>query len=535
MNPNSTLSGEKRAFFLLLALVTLAGVLLRFVGNVPHGLNQDEASIGYDAWTLAHYGIDRNGYPWPVYPITWGSGGGSPLMVYLTVLATRVFGRGLFSLRFFPKLLGSLTPPLLALLAFAREKRGEVFGFLLAFLTVINPWHLMLSRWALDANTLPFFLALAILVFLWAADSADHRLPRYLLSAALFALCPYAYGSATIVIPVLLLLLGTLTVRLGRMTIKELLLSAFGFTLVLSPLILFFAVGVLGLPAIVTPYFSVPTFTASRSIFPSGLGLLRQMIDNMRYLFLLFTVGVERDELICNVLPGYAQMYRFTFPLTWAGICCSARGARRKNLSDACMLLLTVVTILFSLLIELDVNRVTLLLVPMLYFQALALTKLYSRKKGIAVAVSSALLCSAVLFARDYFGDRYAQLSREDFMPGYCEAVRAAVVLSGGEKPILSTYAHLAAPFMLALYETETPPDVFLNTVVWRDETAEFRVADAFADYTFGLPDELSDIDLDRNIVILHISELESFPGIDRCQTDIYDDFAVVSRRPAGD
>ena len=56
----------------LLLLLGL-GTFLRFyqIGLVPNGLQQDEASIGYEAYCLANFGTDRNGYVYPVYPITW--------------------------------------------------------------------------------------------------------------------------------------------------------------------------------------------------------------------------------------------------------------------------------------------------------------------------------------------------------------------------------------------------------------------------------------------------------------------------------
>ena len=534
---------EKNRTVLLLFLCLLGGAFLRLflLGRIPYGLNHDEASIGYDAWALAHYGIDRNGYPWPIYPITWGSGGGSPLMIYLVLLTTRLFGKSVASLRFFPAFLGALTPPVLALLTLVEpaesgdkaDKQASsrlIFAFFLAFLCAVNPWHLILSRWALDANTLPFFLTAALVSYLYAATRTAHRLPWYLLSAFLFALCPYAYGSATVVIPLALVLLGIHTCRIGRMTPRELLLSALLFLLILTPLLAVFAVNALHLPAIITPWFSVPRFTASRSVFPHGSGLAAQIKNNIRYLFLFFTIGSERDEIICNVLPGYAQMYRFTFPLTWIGLLLSLGGLVKKDLRDAAFVLLTAVTVLFSLFIELDINRMTMLLIPFLYFQSRALRFLYEKKAVIAAACCAVILCAAALFIRDYFGTRYADLSRSCFMPGYLEAVRDAKTLAGEDRSILSTREQLSAPFMLALYETELPPDAFLESVVWRDEKEEFRIATSFAGFTFGLPQDLSSIDLSRVVVILHESEVTDFPDIENCQVDSFGDFAVISR-----
>ena len=136
-------------------LIILAGAFLRFyaLGKIPYGLNQDEASIGYDAWTLATSGIDRNGYSWPVYPITWGSGGGSPLMVYLAVLTTKLFGATVFSLRLTPAVAGVLT--LVLFFFVVRMLLGDAAAFAGTAFLAVCPWHIILSRWALDSNTLP--------------------------------------------------------------------------------------------------------------------------------------------------------------------------------------------------------------------------------------------------------------------------------------------------------------------------------------------------------------------------------------------
>lgn len=50
------------------SLVLIAGFLTRvaFLDLLPGGLNQDEASAGYDAYAILKYGVDRNGMKYPV-------------------------------------------------------------------------------------------------------------------------------------------------------------------------------------------------------------------------------------------------------------------------------------------------------------------------------------------------------------------------------------------------------------------------------------------------------------------------------------
>jgi hypothetical protein len=67
-----------KAYVVSLVIISLYILVTRLFGLdlIPGGLNQDEAAIGYDAWALANYGIDRNGFTFPILPMSWGSGAG---------------------------------------------------------------------------------------------------------------------------------------------------------------------------------------------------------------------------------------------------------------------------------------------------------------------------------------------------------------------------------------------------------------------------------------------------------------------------
>ena len=185
---------------LLVVLILAIGIGLRLfeLGALPYGLNQDEASAGYDAWALLNYGVDRNGNTWPVLFESWGSGQ-NVLMSYLAMPFIALFGLTPFAVRLPNAIAGCLT--LIVFWRFSREVRGKAFGILALFILAINPWHIMMSRWALESNQLPFWLILGI----WLTVVSERR-PCALFGAAIsFGLALYAYGTAFFFLPLFLI------------------------------------------------------------------------------------------------------------------------------------------------------------------------------------------------------------------------------------------------------------------------------------------------------------------------------------------
>lgn len=64
----------KKYYKYILTAIFVIGILVRsaFFWIYPLGLNQDEASVTYDAYADLEYGFDRNGDHNPVYSVAWG-------------------------------------------------------------------------------------------------------------------------------------------------------------------------------------------------------------------------------------------------------------------------------------------------------------------------------------------------------------------------------------------------------------------------------------------------------------------------------
>lgn len=209
-------------FIALFCIVALAS-FLRFwqLGSVPISPDWDEASIGYNAYSLLKTGRDEYG---SFLPLTFRSFNDykPPLYIYLTVPSVAVFGLNVPAVRLPSAVFGVLAVIGVYLLASELIKRGRdktngsVFGIpgkigetiplLVALFLAISPWHIQFSRVAFEANV-------GVTLNIWAAFFFLRGLQKKSLltvSALLFVLSLYAYHSERIFVPTLVLFLGFL-------------------------------------------------------------------------------------------------------------------------------------------------------------------------------------------------------------------------------------------------------------------------------------------------------------------------------------
>lgn len=176
----------------LLIVIILLATCFRFykLGQYPIHLTNDEAALGYNAYSILKTGRDEHGVLMPVIFKSFGDWKPG-LYVYLAVPSVAVFGLTEFATRAPSALMGVLVVYLTYLLVsklFDNKKLALSSAFVLAIL----PWHIHFSRGAWEANVALTILLAALLLFLYALER-----PKYLVaSAALFALTLWTYQSA---------------------------------------------------------------------------------------------------------------------------------------------------------------------------------------------------------------------------------------------------------------------------------------------------------------------------------------------------
>lgn len=468
-----------KLLFLLLAVLAVFIRVYRF-GEVPGGINQDEAMAAVDAKALADYGTDRLGMKWPVHLTAWGFGQMSALLSYLMILPIRLFGLSVFSARL-PMLLISLAS-LAVLGIFAVKNFDCPEGVAIFAVAAISPWHILQSRWALDCNLFPHFL-LAGTAFL--VQGAEWKKRALYFSMVFFALSMYCYGIAIYTVPVFLLAACVYLLCKEQIKLRQAVAAGMIYLLIAWPFIACMLINTFGLKSLETPLFTIPYFPYSmraNDILFFSKEPLRQLGRNCLSLLTIFLQ--KYDGVICNEVKGFGTLYPLSLPFMAWGAVHSFRNFRH---STACaMTVLWFGTAVFSGLItaNVNINRINILFYPLIIFTGIGIAQCLSwlgrrrvlRRAG--VLIPAAYLAAFLLFAHTYFTS-YAGEIAETFMQDFGRAVSAAKGCDA-EKVYISAdaqypgYSHVSE----------------ILTLFYLDTDAHYYQSDAFRKkYSFHIPE----------------------------------------------
>lgn len=232
----------------LILIVFLAAVLrLVGLGVYPVGFTPDEASFGYDAWSLLQTGRDQWGKAWPLVFKSFGDGK-LPLQTYLIIPSVAIFGLSEFAVRLPNAIFGVLAVWATYLLV-SKAFKDKKLALMSAFLLAISPWHIPLSRGAFEANLTTFLMTIGFYWFFKIADSSGFLY----LSVLAFGLNLFSYHSARLVTPLLVGFLIYMYWRDKKLD-KNMLKFSLGF-------------GLFVLTAIITMFFGAADRVVTSSIF----------------------------------------------------------------------------------------------------------------------------------------------------------------------------------------------------------------------------------------------------------------------------
>jgi hypothetical protein len=466
----------------ILLIAIAVGIILRVwgFGANPPGLNQDEASTAYDAFSLVRHGVDRHGVRFPVVLVSWGSGMYA-LASYLEAPFIWLLGLKVWVARLPFLFAGIASLPLFfrLLLATTNRRTARIGVVLLA----LCPWHIMISRWGLDSNLLPFvFLVAAVLLVGSVAR------PRRLIGAAFCCgLALYAYGTAYLVVPVFVTIILADGLARRLWPARMVLWAAGTFALVALPVGLFVAINSFGWSSIRTPIFSiphltgVPRFSSMGNLNMLSLDFFRQAWTNLVKGAAMFRA--QGDGQIWNAVPGYGILYEFSPFLAVAGVALLAdRNLRRDRDASFPLLAWSMAALVLTAFVEPNINRLNVAMLPFVFCVAIA-ASLLSAYRSLAVLLCVLLAGSFAGFVGTYFGS-YRDAAAGSFYASFGEAIQYA---SEQTKDEICITDEVNMPYIYVLFYNQEDSLLFAKTARYENPGDSFERVSSFGRYRFGV------------------------------------------------
>lgn len=202
---------------LILFFIGLLAFILRIynIFSVPPSPSLDEASIGYNAFSILKTGSDEYGTKFPLLLRAYDDWRPA-LYVYLVIPFVELFGLNLLAVRL-PSVLLSVGVVIATYYLFKKicsytgtlsENDSSFIALLSSFLLAISPWHIYVSRLGHEVNAGLSFLIFGLLCFFEE---------KMLLSILFFTLSFASYQSEKIVVPIIIITIcGLFTKKIIR-------------------------------------------------------------------------------------------------------------------------------------------------------------------------------------------------------------------------------------------------------------------------------------------------------------------------------
>lgn len=272
---------------LILAVIVVLFLITRLykITEIPLSVYWDEASIGYNAYSIAETGKDEWGKFFPIHFRAFGEFK-LPVYIYSVVPFVKAFGLNEFSVRM-PAVLFSLGVIILIFLLAKQLFSSIAAGLFSSFFISISPWFFIFSRTGYEATAGLMFYLMGIYLFIKST-----RNYYIFLSALSFILSAYSYNSFRIIIPLtIFLLLAFEMKKMKRGIMRWMILS--GLVLALS----------------IIPIYRLYKYDAGASRLQTVGAASSSFINNYLSHFSPDFLFVNGDENLRSQQQGFGQLY----------------------------------------------------------------------------------------------------------------------------------------------------------------------------------------------------------------------------------
>lgn len=408
--------------------VLFLGIVLRciYFGQIPAGINQDEAMGAVDAFALSKYATDRYGVFMPVHFTAWIYSQMSVFQSYCMIPFIKIFGFNTVAVRL-PMLLASCGAIALIYLI-AKKICNEKVAFIAMFLTVINPWQFMQSRWTIDCNMFPHVFLLAFYLLLLGLEKR-----RYLyISMIFFGFTFYCYGIAAYSVPAFLGVFFLWCIWKKQIKFREGVLCAIIFIIIALPEVMVLAINYFQRSTQKTPFFTL-------SYFPDSLrGNDILLVDfsweklSFNIMTLIRRVFLQKpDGIPYNSIPKFGTLYHISIPFVLLGIgIFTWHLFREKKIEIQTKMLALWGFLIMGIWVGIvtyyvNINRINIIFYPLILLCAYGIYCIIDKWKKVTPLIALAYGICGSLFFYTYFTD-FAKESEQYYYNDFLKAVEKA-------------------------------------------------------------------------------------------------------------
>lgn len=371
------------------------------LGSVPRGIYVDEMGMGYDAWCIGTYGVDRYLKSLPFYLTNFG-GGQSILYCYLDIIFVKLWGINAVTLRI-PAVIFSMITCICGYRIIVKQWNRKV-GILYLALFCLVPYFTMSGRIGLDCN-LMLGMSVLFLDFLQQAVLTGKN-GWYLAAGFAAGITFYTYALTYLILPVFLVLLCVYLFYIRKINLQQVIRMMLPAVVLALPLLVVQIINIFDLPEL-----KIGCFTFTKLIQYRGNELNISCIkDNLRALYdSLFAVDITEFDNFAK----YSNLYIVSIPfLIIGGVesvleCIDSIRNKCFDMAIPVVAFAGLEVLLSCFITGVTTYRVNALFFPLLYFLVIGIKSIWNAGQrwskpllGIAAAV---YLCSFAGFAYYYF------------------------------------------------------------------------------------------------------------------------------------
>ena len=461
------------AFIIIFSLAILTRIYK--IDTLLNGLHVDEIGMGYDAFCIANYGVDRYLNKFPVYMINFG-GGQSALYTYLSAIFVKFIGLNVIAIRM-PGIVLSLLAILSGFILIKRT-HGTKCGILFMCLMLVCPWHVMQSRFGLDCNLLSSMIIISITLLV-----ISQKWWQYLITGISFGITLYTYALSYLIVPILLLLSLIYMLYVKKIKFKDIIILGIPIAILAIPLILMLLVN-MGYLNQIDWIITIPKLFSYRGNEIS--------LNNILYNLSIFKNIIESDGFIYNSIPEFGTIYLFAIPLALSGMVVAIietiKSIKNKKFNiTAIMLFLFIANIILMCLTTVNVNKINSIYIALLYFILIMLKNIYKHFKiGFFIIILIYLIMS-ITFFKYYYNDYNIEHSSIGLVDNEIVDIIQRIEEIDKEK-IVYLHLNIREPWIYALYSLQMSPYEFNET-----KHENWNETFSFGKYYFELPDKIID------------------------------------------